>query len=43
VSLRDIYVMLYASGHFTKLLENGTSIFGLPPRRIFVLTFIDQP
>jgi hypothetical protein len=43
LSLRDIYVMLYTSGHFTKLLENGTSIFGLPPRRIFVLTFIDQP
>jgi 4-amino-4-deoxy-L-arabinose transferase-like glycosyltransferase len=40
LSLRDIYQMLYDSGNFTKLLENGTTIFGVPPRRIFVLTFL---
>ena len=40
LSLRDIYQMIYDSGNFTKLLENGTTIFGVPPRRIFVLTFI---
>ena len=40
LSLRDIYQMIYESGNFTKLLENGTTIFGVPPRRIFVLTFL---
>jgi hypothetical protein len=40
LSLRDIYQMIYESGNFTKLLDNGTSIFGLPPRRIFVLNFL---
>ncbi len=40
ISLRDIYAQLYESGNFTKLLENGTSIFGFPPRRIFVLSFL---
>ncbi len=42
VSLRDIYAQLYDSGNFSKLLENGTSIFGLPPRRIFVLSFLGE-
>jgi 4-amino-4-deoxy-L-arabinose transferase-like glycosyltransferase len=40
LSLRDIYQMLYNSGNFSKLLDNETYIFGLPPRRIFVLSFL---
>jgi 4-amino-4-deoxy-L-arabinose transferase-like glycosyltransferase len=40
ISLRDIYSQLYDSGNFSKLLENETTIFGFPPRRIFVLSFL---
>lgn len=42
ISLRDIYAQLYDSGNFTKLLEPGTEIFGFPPRRIFVLSFLGK-
>jgi hypothetical protein len=39
-TLRDIYVMLYDSGNFSKLLDEETAIFGYPPRRIFILSFL---